>query len=100
MSANTMGGVVLGNVAEVFTHPFTQCSFSMSNRLFKTYLTSDTIDNVVGFATTVPNGIVIATSNRTFDITRSVQFNAVSAAFFGAEITFVVLWWVFHFLYI
>ena len=73
--------VVLGDAAEVFTHPLTQCTYSVSNTLFKTYLTSDTIDNVVGFATTAPNGIVIATSDRTFDITRSVQFNAVSAAF-------------------
>ena len=63
MSADTMGGVMLGNVVEVFTHAFTQYSFSVSNILSKTYLTGDTVDNVVGFATTAPNGIVIASSN-------------------------------------
>ena len=82
VSADTMGGVMLGNVTEMFAHPFAQCSFSVSNILFETYLTSDTVDNVVGFATAAPNGIVVATSNRTFDITRSVQFDAISAVFF------------------
>ena len=64
--------------------------------MFETYLTSDTVDNVVGFATAAPNGIAVATSNRTFDITRSVQFDAISAVFFGAEILFVISWWVFY----
>ena len=64
---------------------------------FETSLTSDTIDNVVGFATTAPNGIIVETGNRTFNITRSVQFDAISAFFFGAEILFVILFCVFHF---
>ena len=47
-----MGGVMLSDVSEVFTHPFTQCSFDVPNVLFQAHLTSDTIDDSVGFATT------------------------------------------------
>ena len=43
VSANTVSGVVLGDVPEVFTHPFTQCSFYMSNVLSETYLTGDAV---------------------------------------------------------
>ena len=34
MAANTVGGVMLGDIPKVFTHPFTQCSFSVTNILF------------------------------------------------------------------
>ena len=91
---------MLGDISEVFTHPFTQCSFGMPNILFETYLAGDTIDNVVGFATTTSNGVVVASSDRTFNLARSVQFNAVSAVFASAEIAFVIAWGVFHFIYI
>ena len=72
VSADTMCGVVLGDVSEVFTHPFTQSSFSMSNILFEAYLTCNAINNVVGLATTASDCVVVATRNRTSDITRSV----------------------------
>ena len=72
MSADTMCGVVLGDVLEVFTHPFTQSSFSMSNILFESYLTCNALNNGVGLATTAPNCVVVATRNRTSDVTRSV----------------------------
>ena len=61
MSADTVSGVVLGDVAEVFTHPFTQSSFGVSNILFEAYLTCDTVDNVVGLATATSDGVVVAT---------------------------------------
>ena len=63
-----MSGVVLGDISEVFTHPFTQCSFGMPNILFKTYLAGDTVYNVIGFATATSNGVVVATSDWTFDL--------------------------------
>ena len=72
VSANTVSGVVLGDVPEVFTHPFTQCSFYMSNVLFETYLTGDAVNNGIGFATTTSNGVVVATSDRTSDGSRSI----------------------------
>ena len=86
VSADIVCGVVLDYISEVFTHPFIQCSFSVSNILFETYMTGDTVDNVVGFAATAHDGVVVATSDGTSDCTRSVKFHAISAAFIGAEI--------------
>ena len=40
-----MSGVVLGDVAEVFTHPFTQSSFGVSNILFEAYFPTKTLQN-------------------------------------------------------
>ena len=37
VSANTMGGVMFGDVAKVFAHLFTQCSLCMSNILWQTH---------------------------------------------------------------
>ena len=48
MLADTMCGVVLSDVTEVFTHPFAQC---MTDVLFQTHLTSNTVDNIIGLAT-------------------------------------------------
>ena len=38
VSADTVRGVVLSDVAEVFAHPFTQSAFCVSNILFETHL--------------------------------------------------------------
>ena len=90
MSADTMCGVVLSDVTEVFTHPFAQCSFSMTDVLFQTHLTSNTVDNIIGLATATSNGVVFATGDWTNDLTRSVQFQAISAISFLVDISFIV----------
>ena len=50
VSADTMCGVVLCDVPEMFTHPFTEGTLGMSSVLFKTHLTCNAINNVDGFA--------------------------------------------------
>ena len=56
----------------------------------------DTINDVVGFATTRSDGVVFTTSYWTLDESRDVQFSAISAPFSGAEVPFVITWWVCH----
>ena len=57
-SADTMSGVMLCHVPEVFTHPFTQRTFECVRCivLFKTHLTCDDII-----------GVVFAASNQAFN---------------------------------
>ena len=66
VSADTMSGVMLCHVKEMFTHPFTQRTFSVSDVLFKTHLTCDDII-----------GVVFAASNQAFNGATCIQFNAI-----------------------
>ena len=79
VSADTMCGVMLCDVPEVFTHPFTECTLGMSNVLFKTHLTCNAINDIVGLAATTANGVVVATCNWTFNVSNYVQFSAIPA---------------------
>ena len=54
LSADTVGGVMLGDISEVFTHPFAQCSFGLTNIAFIAHLTGNTVDDVIRIATTAP----------------------------------------------
>ena len=67
VSADTVCGIVLSDVSEVFTHPFTQCSFGVPNVLFVTHLTSNTIYDVIGLTATTPDSVVFATSDGAYD---------------------------------
>ena len=90
VSADTMCGVMLCDVTEVFTHPFAECTLGMSDVLFEAHLTSNTINDIIGLATTTPNGVVFATSDRTFNATTFVQFYAVPAVLSRAGCAFVI----------
>ena len=79
VSADTVCGVVLSDVAKVFAHPFAQGAFSVSNILFETHLARNAINDVVGFAATTPDSVVVATSNWTLDGSTGVQFDTVPA---------------------
>ena len=63
VSADTVCGVMLIDVTEVFTHPFTQSAFCVSNILFETHLARNAIDDVVRFAAATPDSVVVAACN-------------------------------------
>ena len=67
VSADTVGGVVLCDVPEVFTHPFTKCTFCVPYVLFKAHLARDAVNNIIGLATTTSDSVVFATSDRAPD---------------------------------
>ena len=100
VSADTVCGVVLCDITEVFTHPFTKCAFGVSNVLFETHLACYAINDIVGFATATPDGVVVATCNWTLNGSTSVQFYAVPAVGPGAGLFFIRSLKVWHWLYI
>ena len=67
VSSDTVSGVVLCDVPEVFTHPFTKCTFSVSDVLFKAHLARNAVNNVIGLAATTSDSVVFATSDRALD---------------------------------
>ena len=67
MSSDTVCGVMLSDISEVFTHSFTQCSYSVPDVLFEAHLASNTIHSIIGLAAATPNGVVFATSNGAYD---------------------------------
>ena len=89
VSADTMCGVMLCDVTEVFTHPFTKCSLRMSDVLFKTHLTCYAVNDIVGFATTTSDGVVFATCDLTINGSTSVQFCTVPAIGFSAGLSLI-----------
>ena len=58
---------MLSDVAKVFPHPFTKSPLSVTNVLFETYDAGDAICDIVGFAVTLSDGIVVTSSNWTDD---------------------------------
>ena len=62
-----MAGVVLGDVANVFSHPFTKSSLSVTNVLFEAYDAGYAVYDVISFAVTLSDGIVMASCDWTFD---------------------------------
>ena len=90
VSTDTMCGVVLCDVTEVFTHPFAECTLGMSDVLLDAHLTCNTINDTIGFATTTPNGVIFATSDRTFNASTFVQFYAIPAVLSRAGCAFVI----------
>ena len=70
--ADTMCSVVLGDIFEVFAHPFCLGAFGGSYIFFLAYLASDAINDIVCFAGTAPGGVVAAPCNRAGDMTRGV----------------------------
>ena len=74
-----MTGIVLSDIAEVFTHPFIKSSLGVENVLFEAYDASYTINDTIRFAVALSDGIILASSYLTCDRPWMVLSNAVSA---------------------
>ena len=60
------------------SHICSLCALGVSNVLFKTHLTCNAVNDVIGLAATTSDGVVIVTCNWTFNGSTCVQFNAIN----------------------
>ena len=65
-------------------------SLGLSDVLLEAHLTCNAINDIVGLTTTTLNGVIFATSNRTFNASTFVQFDAIPAVLSRAGCTFVI----------
>ena len=86
VSANTMCGIVLCDVAKMLTHAFTKCSLSVANVLFVANSASNTINDIIGLTVAVAYSVILSAYYRTGDGASLIKFDAVSAGCFGASL--------------
>ena len=79
VSADTMCGVVLCDIAKMLTQAFTKCFLGVANMLFVADGASDAINDVIGLAVTVAYSVILPACNRTDNGTSLIEFGAVPA---------------------
>ena len=67
MSTHTMGIVILRNKSKMLTQPLPEGAFCMTNILFMTTSTRDTINNIVCLTITIANCVLFSPCDRAID---------------------------------